>query len=322
MQCSNANKACLELFSSLAQQSPLSLIKAKGSTLLHILQNAITTLQQSTQSLLSTINASICTSSPSSKATTTNSQDYYSNLQFLLQHYQIIVQSIVHLAIASDIPYPQSLSDNPKERMVQLIQIMSSSSDSYSALNGGTNSGSSDVKKLKIVPQSNGANVGKTCVPVVLKDIHAIIIAVRALTQHYSDNNNNLIQETIQETMQTISQCASSYPTLLAADYNILSIVCKTLISIGEMKELQPMVRLASCEALVTLCMVPDVRNSLTEQLVLKNLCLVGKEDHNSVIFGNDGRVGGIVGICAELLIDGVDDDVDDWAVEDVALQV
>ena len=225
-----------------------------------------------------------------------------------------------HLAIASDIPYPQSLSENPKERMVQLIQIMSSSSSSYSALNSSSSSNSSDVKKLKIVPQSNGANVGKSCIPVVLNDIHAIINAIGALAQHSSDDNNNngsyLVQDTIQEIMQTISQCASSYPTLLAVDYDILSIVCKTLISIGEKKELQPMVRLASCEALVTLCMVPDVRNVLTEQLVLKNLCLVGKkEDHNS-------SVGGIVGICAELLIDGVDDDVNDWAVEDVALQV
>ena len=109
-QCSNANKACLQLFASLAQQSPLSLIKAKGKDVFSILQNAIQTLQQSTQIILST---------PQPHHQRQN------QIQILLRHYQIIVQCMNYVAIASDVEYPQAgLSEHPKERMVQLIQVM------------------------------------------------------------------------------------------------------------------------------------------------------------------------------------------------------
>lgn len=237
-----------------------------------------------------------------------------------------------HIGIASDIQYPQSLSDNPKERMVQLIQTMANSGTNTAAMiNGSSGSGSgSDPKKLSIQPQSNAARIGKLCLPHILNDILTIINTTTTISHDSStnnNNNNNTTQETIQEIMQSISQCASSCPTILAADLNLLSMICKTLITIGENGNngLEPMVRLASCEALVTLCMVPDVRNVMTEQLGLKNLCLIGKESGSIGVGSGDGQrrhVGGIIGICAELLIHGVDEDVDDWAVEDVALQV
>ncbi len=228
-----------------------------------------------------------------------------------------------YVAIASDVEYPQAgLSEHPKERMVQLIQVMADTTMMMTNGYGGGSGSGADPKKLVIRPQSNSANLAKMCLPLVFKDILSIITTPSSNTNpptatahpHTSDT-----QETIQEIMQSISQIASTCPSMLAADHHILSIVCKSLITVGEKNDLEPMVRLAACEALVTLCMVPDVRNVIVEQISFKNLCLVGKESGTTIPSGD--RVGGIVGICAELLIHGVDEDVEDWAVEEVALQ-
>jgi hypothetical protein len=282
----------LSLLSSLAQQSPLSLFKAKGDELLILLQNIISTLSSST--------------------TITNQKRQQQQQQHKLECIQIMLETMNHISIASDSIYPQSQSlslttTNPKERMVRLIQIMT---------NRETN-----PKKLSINPNSNAAKIGQLCLPPLLNMIGTIVNSNTTAASASASVLASNMEDLIQNIMQTFSQCASTCPSLLASDIKLLTMVCHTLLSIGGNKDLDPMVQLSAFEALVTLCMVPDMRRVLMENASLRNLCLVGNEScsGSGIVSGNTS---GVVGVCAELIVKGVDDDVDDWATEEVALQV
>lgn len=262
----------LYLLSSLAQQSPLSLKKAKGNELPSLLEATIS-------ALVKAIN------------------DNTSNNQLIcqLQSIQVILEAMNHISIACDMVFPQSLSENPKERMVQLIQLISQTE--------------TNPKKLSIHPNSKAAVIGKLCLPPLLNAIISVINKVTASSSLSS------FEDTIQSIMQTLSHCASTCPSLLAGgDTNLVTMVCQTFVSVGENNHLDPTVKLSALEALTTLCMVPDMKQLLLQNESLRNLCLVGNF--------NGGNKGGIIGVCAELIVKGVDDDINDWATEEVALQV
>lgn len=262
----------------MAQNSPLSLIKAKGDQLPSLLQAAIASLEQIIQ-----------------KNNTTTTTTPIHQIDHQLQCIQTILDAINHISIASDMTYPQSLSNNPKERMVQMIHSMSVMQD----LN---------PKKLTIDPHSKAAKIGKLCLPPLLSLMMTLLV----------NNTTSLdsIGDMIQMIMQTLSNCASTCPSLLVGgdDLDLLTVVFRTCIMVGEHNALDPNVRLSALEALVTLLMVPEMKRLVLENAILRNLCLVGES--------SGGKDGGIVGVCAELLVKGVDDDVDDWAVEEVASQV
>ena len=197
------------------------------------------------------------------------------------------------MSVASDMVYPQSLSNNPKERMIQLIQLMTKTE--------------TNPKKLSLNSNSNSAAIGKLCLPFLLNTIATIV-------NNISSSSSGEMNDILQTIMQSLSNCASTCPSLLGGDAQLLSMVCHTLITVGE-KNPDPMVQLSALEALVTLCMVPDMKKILTENPSLRNLCLVGNHESGN---GN----GGIVGVCAQLIVKGVDDDLNEWAMEEVALQV
>ena len=216
-------------------------------------------------------------------------------LMHQLQSIQIILEATNHISIASDMVYPQSLSENPKERMIQLIQIMSQTE--------------TNPKKLSIQPNSKAALIGKSCLPPLL---NATITLINKVTASPSLSS---FEDIIQSIMQTLSHCASTCPSLLAGgDVNLITMVCQTLVSVGENNYLDPNVKLSALEALATLCMVPDMKRLLLQNESLRKLCLVGNSD--------GGNNGGIIGVCADLIVKGVDDDINDWAIEEVALQV
>ena len=260
-------------------------MKAKGKELPSLLQQAITSIQSQTYNHI-------------------NSNNNTMNSKEQLQTIQIILEAMNHISIASDLDYPQtsSLSNNPKERMVQLIQIMTT--------NSALATSESNPKKLFICPTSNAASIGKLCLPSLL---NLFMLILKTVTKQ--SLLMGIDGDLIQSIMQTLSQCGSTCPSLLCADIHILTLVCQTLIVVGEKKELDPNVRLSALEALVTLCMVPDMKKILLDTPSLQTLCLIG--DHS-----DSSMNGGVVGVCAELIMKGVDDDVDDWASEEVALQV
>lgn len=283
------DKASLNLLSSLAQQSPLSLIQAKGSHLPSLLQSTISSLGQ--------------------QVNQTNNNITNQNIAHNLQCIQSILEAMNHISIALDMSIPQSsLSDNPKERMVQLIQIMNM-----------TESTNKDPKKLSIQPSSNAASIGKVCLQPLLTIFMSILQNTVTLA------SNPLVEDMIQNTMQVFSQCASTCPSLLVGhnDMTLIAMLLNTFLYIGENTKLgDPNVRLSALEALVTLFMVPDMTKLIMENEMIRKLCLLGRQQNGGGMSGSGLSNGGIVGVCAELLVKGVDEDVETWAIDDVALQV
>ncbi len=202
--------------------------------------------------------------------------------------------------------YPESLSNNPKERMVQLIQTITAIE--------------TNPKKQHISPSSNAAAIGKECIPPLLDIVVTVLnVATSSSVQQQVLGN---INDPIQSIMQTLSHCASTCPSLLGGDLQVLTMVCHTSLIVSQKKCLDPNVRLSALEALTTLCMVPDIRKVLSDNSSLRNLCLVGRNESSNGGSVNCDTNDGIIGVCAELIVRGVDDDVDDWATEEVALQV
>ncbi len=286
------DKASLNLLSSLAQQSPLSLIQAKGSHLPSLLQITISSLDQ--------------------QVNENNNNMTSHNIVHHLQCVQSILEAMNNISIALDLPQ-SSLSDNPKERMVQLIQIMTM-----------TESNNKDPKKLTIQPNSNAASIGKVC----LQPLLTLFISILQTTVTLAPNS--FVEDMIQNAMQVFSQIASTCPSLLVGhnDMTLITMLLNTFLYIGENTKLSdPNVRLSALEALVTLFMVPDMTKLIMENEMIRKLCLLGRQQNGGGVSGGGVSgsglsYGGIVGVCAELLVKGVDEDVETWAIDDVALQV
>ena len=153
-------------------------------------------------------------------------------------------------------------------------------------------------KKLTIDIHSTAAIIGSMCLDRLLQLIHA-------------GGGGDDDESSVQNIMQTFSQSASTCPSMLAGDVTVLSNVCRVLLSVATRAQ-EGTTRLAAVEALVTLIMVPDVKNILTGSGVILALCIGGDEANG---------VSGIVKVCAEMIVNGVDDDLDSWAKGKVALQ-
>eukprot|EP00554_Chaetoceros_debilis_P008282 CAMPEP_0194100128 /NCGR_PEP_ID=MMETSP0150-20130528/1111_1 /TAXON_ID=122233 /ORGANISM="Chaetoceros debilis, Strain MM31A-1" /LENGTH=1242 /DNA_ID=CAMNT_0038786455 /DNA_START=30 /DNA_END=3758 /DNA_ORIENTATION=- len=201
---------------------------------------------------------------------------------------QGILQVMNNTSIASMASHSLStktLSNNPQERMMQLIhcQTMTMAETSH--------------KKLTVDANSIPATIGKTCLPSILQIINGFV------------DERTVFQ--MQEVMQAFSHCASTCPSLLAGDINILYSVCRLLLSVAS-KTPDVSTRLAAIEALATLHMVSDVKIILCDHNAIQKFCIDG-DPSNGIM--------GVVKICADIIICGVDDDLDAWATGEVALQ-
>ena len=303
--------ASLHLLSSLAQQSPLSLNKAKGNELSILLQAIISNLESTTTMIDTT-------------ATTATTSNTLQSITHQLQCMQIVFEVLNYVALACDMSYPQNLSDNPKERMIQMIQIMADNNIMLESSSSSSSSSSSPSpqKRITIKRDSKAANIGTMCLPFVLKGLvnliqkATMIVSSTDLHYHSGDLNDN-----IQRIMQSISHCASTCPSLLVGgggsdETQLLSMLCQTLIAVGENSILDPFVRLSALEALTTLSTVNDVSWLLQNEKMAK-MCLVGDSNANET-----SKNGGVLGVCIQLLVEGVDDDVNEWAMDPVSLQV
>lgn len=193
------------------------------------------------------------------------------------------IASMAHSSLST-----KALSNNPQERMMQLIhcQTMAMTETSH--------------KKLTVDVNSVSATIGKTCLPSILQLINGFLV----------DKSIGIVYHEMQEVMQTFSHCASTCPSLLAGDINILHSVCRLLLSVASnMPDVST--RLAAIEALVTLCMVSDVKMILSDHDMIRKFCIDG-DASNGIM--------GVVKICAEMIVCGVDDDLDAWATGEVAL--
>ena len=203
-----------------------------------------------------------------------------------------ILEAISNIGIASDIAQKydskskarttNASSANANERMIQMIQLQTMTE--------------TNPKKLSIQANSPAAAIGKMCLPCLLQIIHSCPSS----------------RMEIQTILQSISQIASTCPSLLAGDVMTFTSVCKVLLAVASRTEDE--MRLAAVEALVTLVMVPDVKAILHANSALLNLCIGGDK-------GQAQTIKGVIQICAEKMVNGVDDDIDAWEQNKVALQ-
>ena len=287
--CSMAHKPSLDLLASLAQRAPFAIQQGHIHSLSNVLQAA----------------AIACAADAATM-----------ELQLPSRHHLACVNSILdvllNISIASDINMrknaPNSMLNttlsppSANERMVQMIQLQTMAE--------------TDPKKKTIQHEGPVAALGKLCLPSLLKIIHACTCTLDS-SSNVNGNINGSNRDEIQTLMQSISQIAAMCPSLLAGDAEILALVCHVLLGIASRSEEET--RLAAVEALVTLTMVPDVKALFQANPVLLNLCIGGDNGNGS---GNgNGNVNGVIHTCADVMINGVDDDVNAWAQQNVALQ-
>lgn len=174
----------------------------------------------------------------------------------------------------------QQLSNNPKERMVQMIQLQTLTDR--------------NPKKLNLDSNSPSAMMGKLCLGPILQLIHS----------NYTNDT-----EGVRTIMQSVSQCASNCPSMLVGDISIFTSVCQVLLTVASKGAEEA--RLSAVEALVSIIAVPGVKDNMKNNPSLLHLCIGGDE-----VSG----IQGVVKVCAEMIVTGVDEDANSWAQEKVAL--
>jgi hypothetical protein len=177
-----------------------------------------------------------------------------------------------------------TLSNDPQERLIEMIQMQSITEN--------------DPKRMVIDSTSTASAIGKACLPALFQVLYNI-----ATTYDGNDDMQNV--------MESLSQMASTCPSILAGDGEVFHNVCKILLLLAT-KAAEDDVRLIALEALSTLISVPDVRKLLNVQPATRAMCISGDEQNG---------ISGMVKLCASMICTGVDDDVDAWATEEIQLQ-
>lgn len=127
------------------------------------------------------------------------------------------------------------------------------------------------------------------------------------------------IQDDISTLLQTLSQMASLCPTLLlAGNISILRHVCLVLQSIGTLTKDE--LRLGSIQVLVTLMRAPSVKYIVRQHPHVLQLCIHGDNSTSNDNQGRNEKISGVIEICAESVVRGVDDDVESWGQSKVGL--
>lgn len=176
-----------------------------------------------------------------------------------------------------------TLSNDHKERMVQMIQMQS-----FTEIN---------PKKMVIDSTSTASAIGKACLPALFQVIYTVAMTCSS-------------NEGMQNVMQSLSQIASTCPSILAGDGDVFHNICKILLLLAT-KATEDDVRLIALEALSTLISVPDVRKLLNANPITRSMCISGEEQSG---------ISGTVKLCASMICTGVDEDVDVWANEEIQL--
>lgn len=249
--CSKADKPSLEVLALVAQRAPFTI--QAPETLIQVLQSAILNVTGQPQ------------------------HGQLSSIQAILDAMCQIGTGTLLIATCP------RLSNDPKERMVQMIQMQSITEN--------------NPKKMVIDSTSTASAIGKACLPGLFQVLYNIAMI----------HNSNDDMETV---MQSLSHIASTCPSILAGDGDVFHNVSKILLLLAT-KAAEDDVRLIALEALSTLISVPDVRKLLNALPATRTMCISG-DDQNGI--------SGMVKLCASMICTGVDDDVDAWAKEEIQL--
>eukprot|EP00957_Ditylum_brightwellii_P129391 9870673-Ditylum_brightwellii.AAC.1 len=126
--------------------------------------------------------------------------------------------------------------------------------------------------------------------------------------------------ELLSRCMEHLSHAASNCPSLLAGDGQALSFLARTCLSVAGISALEESTRLSALEVLAAVCDIDDVKRTLlsgsSSAEPLLRILLNGEGVSNS---SGDGS--GVLRICAEIIVNGVDDDINEWSADAPSLQ-
>eukprot|EP00562_Extubocellulus_spinifer_P029985 CAMPEP_0178718960 /NCGR_PEP_ID=MMETSP0699-20121125/22844_1 /TAXON_ID=265572 /ORGANISM="Extubocellulus spinifer, Strain CCMP396" /LENGTH=366 /DNA_ID=CAMNT_0020369113 /DNA_START=41 /DNA_END=1139 /DNA_ORIENTATION=- len=283
-QCSAADPTSLLLLADLAERSPVS--GTNGEALASLFQGVLSALAQAS-------------SSSSGNSTTAVAEKVEASLE-----------AIVQVAIASDVATSDGSNNGDLARAIRSQAGAASAAADGSSAAGG----------VKVNPSSPASHLGRATLPSILAMI--------------GGDGTNTDAEAQRRCMQKLSHAATHCPSLLAGDLQTLTCLIQICLGVAqrgtssdaaaEDDEEARTASLSSLEVLASLVDVADVRKKivLTSKLAattgsadLLRLMLLGP----SATSPSDQN--GVVRCCAELTINGVDDDVDSWRVDPPSLQ-
>lgn len=213
------------------------------------------------------------------------------------------LEAVVRVAIASDEAAAAAASGGSTNDILRAIQSQSGDATSKDGSGGGGGEG----KNTKVVPSSPASHLGKATLPTLLGMVAG-------------GNTNDADSQ--QRCMQTLAHAATHCPSLLAGDMQTLTCLLQTCVGIAQMQSQNvaadpdaATVALSALEVLASLVDVTDVRKKiiLTSKLAgtngMANLLQM-------LLTGPSGDQNGVIRICAAIITNGVDDDVESWSAD------
>eukprot|EP00978_Attheya_sp_CCMP212_P011165 scaffold27362_cov51-Attheya_sp.AAC.5 len=291
--CAAADIACLGLLSNLSERAPTTLWKnGTYNGLSTILQQAISSIPQ-----------------PTATSNSNNKGDG-------VRRVEAILNAVCRIAIASDLTAKHESqkhlngngnvsnnNNNNKEFILNAIQ---------SQIGEGT--------PKQIDSSSAAAHLGSVCLVPLLKQL-VVSLQTSAI--------GSVDDEVYSKCMQHLSHCATQCPSLLAGTIETLYALVQTCMML--VREGATMfggethyVRLSCLQVLASICEVTDVKRKLLSVPIpsgsscennIGNILLLGE---NVTDIANQN---GVIRMCAEFIVQGVDEDVEGWASEPVSLQ-
>lgn len=218
------------------------------------------------------------------------------------------LEAVVRVAIASDEAAAAAASGGSTNDILRAIQSQSGDATSKDGSGGGGGEG----KNTKVVPSSPASHLGKATLPTLLGMVAG-------------GNTNDADSQ--QRCMQTLAHAATHCPSLLAGDMQTLTCLLQTCVGIAQTQSQNvaadpdaATVALSALEVLASLVDVTDVRKKiiLTSKLAgtngMANLLQM-------LLTGPSGDQNGVIRICAAIITNGVDDDVESWSADVPSLQ-
>jgi hypothetical protein len=328
--CSVADKASLDLLSLLAQRAPLALQDnyrdvADGSLTFSLR----TTLQSATQ--VSSEKWKQLMLQPQNQLLPNQSTEVHGEMLQILTVANSILEAMTYVYRASNVwqelrgqceagenllvfrgqsnlrrkaVSTREIKSNFFQRyMMQMVQIQTKMCDVI---------GPHDAFPQVMHNDSNAAKTGSFGILFLLEIIHD------ACTRTNFISNYSTVDE-VSTILQSLSQTASICPMLLSGSVDILHYTCRVLQSIATLTT--DHLRLGAIHTLVTLLGVQEVTSLLQEHPHVLNLCING--EHSMIQNGSQSKnlnIYGVIRICAESIVNGVDGDVDSWAQSKIEL--
>lgn len=133
--------------------------------------------------------------------------------------------------------------------------------------------------------------------------------------------NNNKYDELCRKCTQHLTDCASRVPSLLAGSKSTFVATTQACLHMGRMTELELETRLSAIEVLATLMECSDAKKVVMMEADKTLLTLLQVGSINSEEASKNHNKDGVLGICVQAMIDGVDEDVSAWSEEKPAMQ-